>query len=76
MKSALAGATTTASASRDRLMCAMAFASRASHWLRYTLRLDSACIVTAVMNWVAASVITTCTVAPARVSSRTSSADL
>ena len=33
MKSALAGATSTASASRVRLMCAMALGSRASHWL-------------------------------------------
>jgi len=33
MKSALAGATSTASASRVRLMCAMLLASRASHWL-------------------------------------------
>ena len=33
MKSADAGATTNASASRVRLMCAMLLASRASHWL-------------------------------------------
>jgi membrane protein YqaA with SNARE-associated domain len=53
-----------ASASRERLMCAMLLGSRASHWLVYTGRPDSACIVTGVMNCVAASVITTCTVAP------------
>jgi hypothetical protein len=40
MKSALAGATTTASASRDRLMCAMLLGSRASHWLVATGRPD------------------------------------
>ncbi len=33
MKSALAGATNTASAARVRLMCAMALGSRMSHWL-------------------------------------------
>ncbi len=33
MKSALAGAISTASASRLRLMWAMLLASRASHWL-------------------------------------------
>ena len=33
MKSALAGATTMASASRERSMCAMLAAGRASHWL-------------------------------------------
>ena len=38
MKSALAGATSTASASRVRLMCAMLFGSRASHWLVYDRR--------------------------------------
>ena len=37
---------------------------------RVTGRPDSACIVTGVMNWVAASVIATCTVAPAFTSSR------
>ena len=39
-------------------------------------RFDSACIVTGVMNASAAAVITTCTVAPAFTSARTSSADL
>ncbi len=76
MKSALAGATRMASASRERLMCAMLLGSRASHWLLTTGWPESACIVTGVMNCVAASVITTCTRAPARTSSRTSSADL
>ena len=46
MKSALAGATSTASASRVRLMCAMLLASRASHWLVNTGRFESACSVT------------------------------
>ena len=76
MKSALAGATSTALASRVRSMCAMLLGCRASHWLLKTGRPLSACIVTGVMNCAAASVITTCTVAPARTSSRTSSADL
>ncbi len=76
MKSALAGATSTASASRVRLMCAMLLGSRASHWLVCTVRPDSACIVTALMNCSAASVMTTCTTAPARTSSRVSSAAL
>ena len=76
MKSALAGATSTASASRVRLMCAMLLPGRASHWFVNTARLDSACIVTGVMKRSAASVITTCTVAPALTSSRVSSAAL
>ena len=76
MKSAEAGATMMASQGRVRLMCAIAFGSRKSHWLKPTGRPDSACIVTGVMNWQAASVITTCTVAPWRTSARTSSADL
>ena len=54
----------------------MLFGSRASHWLVATLRFDSACIVTGVMKRCAAAVITTCTVAPALTSSRTSSAAL
>ena len=57
-------------------MCAMLPGWRASHWLPKTGRPLSACIVTGVMNCAAASVITTCTVAPARTSSRVSSADL
>ncbi|XQU69717.1 hypothetical protein OJJOAM_002448 [Cupriavidus sp. H18C1] len=54
----------------------MLLAIRPSHCEVNTGRPDSACIVTGVMNCVAASVITTWTVAPALVSSRTSSADL
>jgi len=54
----------------------MLLGSRASHWLRATGRLLSACIVTGVMNWVAASVITTCTVAPDFTSKRHNSAAL
>ncbi len=76
MKSALHGAMTMASASRDRLMCGMLFGSRASHCEPYTGRLDSACIVTGVMKCSAASVITTCTVAPCFTSPRQSSAAL
>jgi hypothetical protein len=57
-------------------MCAMLLWSRASHWLVNTGRFESACSVTAVMKCSAASVITTCTVAPALTSARTSSADL
>jgi len=76
MKSALAGATSTASASRVRLMCGMWLGSRASHWLVTTGRLVSACIVATVMNCCAASVITTCTAAPAFTNSRASSAAL
>jgi len=40
------------------------------------MKMDSACIVTAVMKWLAASVMTTCTVAPSRVNARHSSAAL
>jgi hypothetical protein len=80
MKSALAGATSTASACRVRLMCAMLFSvpstARASQALVNTGRPDSACIVTAVMNCSAPSVMTTCTVAPAFTSARASSAAL
>ncbi len=54
----------------------MLLPTRSSHCDVNTVRPDSACIVTGVMKCVAASVITTCTVAPALVSSRTSSADL
>ncbi|MCY1249938.1 hypothetical protein D9M72_635200 [compost metagenome] len=76
MKSVEAGAMTMASASRDRSMCAMLLSMRASHCDRKTGRPDRACIVTGVMKCVAASVMATCTVAPALVSRRTSSADL
>ena len=67
---------TMASASRERSMCAMLLPMRLSHSDVKTGRPESACIVTGVMKCVAASVMTTCTVAPALVSSRTSSADL
>ena len=54
----------------------MPFGSRLSHWLEKTGRPLSACIVAGVMNCAAASVITTCTVAPALISTRHNSADL
>ena len=76
MKSAEAGATRIASASRPSWMWAMLLSGRLSHWLSTTGRLVRACIVTGVMNWQAASVITTCTLAPALTSSRANSADL
>jgi len=76
MKSALAGAMTMASASRERLMCAMLLPSRASHCESKTGRLLSACSVTGVMKCPAASVITIWTVAPALTSARHSSAAL
>lgn len=76
MKSALHGAMTMVWASRPRLMCGMLLGSRASHCEWYTVRPVSACIVTGVMNCAAASVITTCTVAPALMSRRANSADL
>ena len=76
MKSALQGASTITSASRPMRMCGMLSGLRASHWLRTTGRPESACMVTGVMNWQAASVIITCTVAPLLISSRHSSADL
>ena len=54
----------------------MLLAGRASHCDKNTGRLDSACMVTGVMNWVAASVITTWTVAPSFTRPRQNSADL
>jgi hypothetical protein len=57
-------------------MCGMLLGSRASHCEPYTGRPDSACMVTGVMNCSAASVITTCTVAPSLISARHSSAAL
>jgi hypothetical protein len=74
--SALAGAISIASAARLVLMCCMALGAAASHWLSTTGRPDSACSVTGVMNCVAASLISTCTSAPALTSRRTSSATL
>ncbi len=76
MKSALAGATTMRSRSRESSMCAMLSATRLSHRSVHTGCPDSACIVTGVMNRVAASVMATRTSTPARASSRTSSAAL
>ena len=76
MKSALAGATMSASAWRERSMWAMLAGARESHWSVTTGRPVRACMVTGVMKRQAASVITTCTVAPALTSSRASSADL
>ena len=76
MKSAEAGATSTASAPRVRSICAMLLGMRASHWSMNTGRPDSACMVVGVMKWVAASVMTTSTVAPCSTSRRTRSADL
>ena len=76
MKSALAGATRMASASRLRLMWGMALGSRVSHWDVWTARPESACMVVAVMKRSAPAVMTTCTVAPALISWRHNSADL
>jgi hypothetical protein len=76
MKSAEQGAMMMASASRVTSMWAILLSTRGSHWLLYTRCPDRACMVTAVMKWVAASVITTCTEAPALVSARHSSAAL
>ena len=76
MKSVLQGAITMAFASRVRSMCGMLLSIRASHWSVNTVLPESACIVTGVMNCVAACVITTCTVAPAFPKARVSSATL
>ncbi|CFP60231.1 Uncharacterised protein [Bordetella pertussis] len=76
MKSALAGAISTASAPRVRSMCAMLLSTRASQASTKTGRPDSACMVTGVMKCVAASVMTTSTTAPCSVMRRTSSAIL
>ena len=76
MKSVDAGTTAIASASRDRSICGMLLGCRASHWSVNTGRPVNACIVTGVMKRVAASVITTCTVAPRSSSRRASSAVL
>ncbi|CUJ95469.1 Uncharacterised protein [Achromobacter xylosoxidans] len=76
MKSVLAGAISTASAPRVRSMCAMLLGTRGSHASTNTGRPDRACMVTGVMKCVAASVITTSTMAPCSVMRRTSSAIL
>ena len=54
----------------------MLLSGRASHCDTYTGRPDSDCMATGVMNWQAASVITTCTVAPALMRWRQNSAAL
>ena len=76
MKSAEAGAISSASAPRVRSMCGMLLAMRASHWSVKTVCPDSAWKVTGVTKRVPASVIATCTSAPCLTSRRTSSADL
>ncbi len=76
IKSALAGAIKIASAARDNSMCAILLLIRASHWFVNTGLPVKACMVTGVMNWVAASVMTTWTLAPSCISRRASSADL
>ena len=75
-KSALAGATRMASASRPSWMCAMPLAGRSSHCEVNTGWPESACIVAAVMKCCAPSLMATCTRAPACVSRRHSSAAL
>ena len=74
MKSALAGATSTASAPRVRLLCGMPLGSRASQVSSATGWPESACIVSAVMKCSAPAVIATRTSAPALTSRRASSA--
>ena len=76
MKSAEAGAISTSPLSRDSSICAMLFGTRASQASCQTGRPDTACRVTGVTNWRAASVITTSTSLPWPTSSRTSSAVL
>ena len=59
MKSALAGATRMASTPRPNSICAMLLAGRSSHCETNTGWLESACRVTGVMKWAAASVMMT-----------------
>ena len=75
-KSAVAGATTTSSRSRDSSMWPMLSGIRPSHMSVNTGLPDSPCMVTGVTNRHAASVITTWTSAPARTNRRHSSAAL
>ncbi len=70
MKSAVAGATTIASASRESSMCPMALAAPESHRSVSTGLPESAWKVIGAMNCVAASVITTSTAMPSLTSSR------
>jgi hypothetical protein len=76
MKSALAGATTISSRSRDSSICPMLSGTRGSHRSEYTAWPDSACKVIGAIKRAPASVITTRRSTPALTSSRASSADL
>ncbi|OIQ65374.1 hypothetical protein GALL_530670 [mine drainage metagenome] len=76
MVCAVAGATTMRSAARANSICAMALGTRTSHRSVNTGRPDKAWKVASPTKRLAASVSTTCTVAPALTSSRVSSADL
>ena len=76
MKSALAGATTISSRSRDSSICPIALATEASHRSVATGWPDSACMVTGVMKREAASLIATRTSWPPVTSRRVSSAAL
>ena len=76
MASAVAGATTIRSASSASRMWPISASLPASNSSRATGAPESVCIVSGVMNWVAASVMTTRTVAPALTSRRQSSAAL
>ena len=74
--SAVAGATISRSASSASWMCPIAASLPRSNSSRDTGAPESVCIVSGVMNCVAASVITTLTVAPALTKRRQSSAAL
>src|SRR5947208_12956161 len=76
MKSAEAGATTMASAPRERSMWPMPLPTPVCHRSVSTGRPVSACMVSGVMNRHAAGVITTSTVTSACTNRRASSADL
>jgi hypothetical protein len=76
MKSAVAGATTTMSASSASRMWPISASDAGSNRSSATAAPDSVCSVSGVMKRVAASVITTRTVAPAFTYRRTSSAAL
>ncbi len=73
---AVAGAMRMASAASAATMCPMRRSDWSSSGSSITGRPDSASIVSGPMKWVAASLIITCTSAPARTSSRSSSAAL
>ena len=76
MKSAVAGATTSRSASSASLMWPISASDAGSNRSSATGAPDRVCSVSGAMNRVAASVITTRTVAPALTNSRQSSAAL